>query len=243
MSERVQQESRGIQFLPHDLSADLHLWWVDLDACADAVPIAGLETSDYAQADRMKVGQDARRLRASRHVLRWLIAETLGRSPGQLVIEADALGKPHLADGAVQFNVSHSGRYGLVGISRDREVGVDVEVIRPVPEVQALARDHFTEFEHAEWCRAGPAQRDRRFLECWTRKEACAKALGTGLLIPPRLIEVGCAAEVRSVSVPIGEPPCEVTVCSLQLSFEAVAAAAVATEEAAEAARQAASPP
>lgn len=242
MSVRVQHESRGIRFLPHNLSADLRLWWVDLEAYADAVPIAELETSDNAQANRMAFDQDALRLLASRHVLRWLVAETLGRSPGQLVIEADTLGKPHLADGAVRFNVSHSGRFGLVGISREWEVGVDVEVVRPVPEVEALARDHFTGLEFAEWCSAGPAQRDRRFLECWTRKEACAKALGTGLLLRPVLIEVGCAAGVRIASIRPGGPPCEVTVCSLQPSVEAVAAAAVATKEAAEVARRASSP-
>lgn len=242
MSKRVQYESGGIRPIPHEIPADLRLWWIDLDTYAASDPFEGLEASDYEQADRMAFEQDARRLLAGRHVVRSLVAETLGRSPGHLVIEADRFGKPRLPDSTVRFSLSRSGRYGLVGMSRELEVGVDVELIRPVPDAEALAKDHFTDLEHAEWNRAGPAHRDRRFLECWTRKEACAKALGTGLLIQPALIEVGGASDIRVVNVRSGEALCGVTVCSVNPSVEAAAAAAVATPEAAEAARRASSP-
>lgn len=242
MSKRVQYESGGIQPIPHEIPADLRLWWIDLDTYAASDPFEGLEASDYEQAERMAFEQEARRLLAGRHVVRSLVAETLGRSPRDLVIEADGFGKPRLLDSTVRFSLSRSGRYGLVGVSCEMEVGVDVELIRPVPEAEALARDHFTAVERAEWQRAGPEQRDRRFLECWTRKEACAKALGTGLLIPPALIEVGCASDVRVVRIRLEETPCAVTVCSLDPTTEVVAAAAVATADAAEAARRASNP-
>jgi 4'-phosphopantetheinyl transferase len=242
VSERVQHESGGIRRIPNQIPGDLRLWWVDLDAYAAFDPLVGLEDSDYARADRMAFELDARRLLASRHVLRWLVAEALGRSPRQLVIEADRFGKPRLLDSTVRFSLSRSGRYGLVGVSRELEVGVDVELIRPVPDAEGLAKNHFTAVERVEWQRAGPEHRDRRFLECWTRKEACAKALGTGLLIQPALIEVGCAGDVRVLSIQPGGPPCDVTVCSLNPSVEVVAAVAVATKEAAEVARRASSP-
>ncbi len=242
MSERVQHESSGIKRIPHQIPADLRLWWIDLDAYAVSDPLAGLEASDYEQAERMAFQQDARRLLAGRHVVRSLVAGTVGRSARKLRIVADRFGKSRLLDSTVRFSLSRSGRYGLVGVSRELEVGVDVELIHPVPDAEGLAKDHFTDVERVEWQRAGPEHRDRRFLECWTRKEACAKALGTGLLIQPALIEVGCAADLRVVSIRPGGPPCDVTVCSLNPSVDVVAAAAVATKEAAEVARQAASP-
>jgi 4'-phosphopantetheinyl transferase len=242
VSERVQYEPSGIRRIPHQIPADLRLWWIDLDAYATSDPLAGLEASDYEQAERMAFELDARRLLAGRHVVRSLVAGTVDRSARELMIVADGFGKPRLLDSTVRFSLSRSDRYGLVGVSRELEVGVDVELIRPVPEAEALAKDHFTDDEQMEWQRAGPERRDRRFLECWTRKEACAKALGTGLLIQPALIEVGGAADVRVANIRPGETPCEVTVCSLNPSVEAVAAAAVATKEAAEAARRASSP-
>ena len=242
MSERVQHESVGIRCISHQIPADLCLWWIDLDAYAASDPLAGLEASDYEQAERMAFEPDARRLLAGRHVVRSLVAVTVDRSARELRIVADRFGKRRLLDSSVRFSLSRSGRFGLVGISRELEAGVDVELIRPVPEAEALAKDHFTDLEHAEWSRAGPAHRDRRFLECWTRKEACTKALGTGLLIQPALIEVGWSTDVRAANVRSGEALCGVTVCSVQPSADVCAAVAVATPEAAEAARRASSP-
>jgi len=227
--ERVQYEHPGIHQLQHDLSADLRLWWIDLETCAAGMSMEAGEAPDFAGDPPEEHMSNRRRLLAGRHATRWLLAESLGRAPEQLVIEIDPAGKPRLADGAIRFNVSHSGRFGLVGISREREVGVDVEVIRPVPELDALVNEQFTNTERAEWVAAAPANRDRRFLETWTRKEACAKAMGTGFLIAPLLFAVGAGPEQVSVRIdPPGGPACELTVCSVQPCADAVAAVAIA---------------
>jgi 4'-phosphopantetheinyl transferase len=226
--ERVQYEHRGVHQLQHGLPADLRLWWIDLETYAAAISLEPGEAPHLAGDPPEEHISNRRWLLASRHASRWLLAESLGRAPEQLVIEIDPAGKPRLSDGAIRFNLSHSGRFGLVGICREREVGVDVEIIRPVPELDALVNAQFTNTERAEWLRTAPANRNRRFLETWTRKEACAKAMGTGFLIAPLLFAVGAGPEQVSVRIdPPGGPAREVTVRSVQPCAEAVAAVAI----------------
>jgi 4'-phosphopantetheinyl transferase len=217
--------------VPHELPAGVQLWWVDLDVYAEVVALEGLCAGEHARAARMAFERDARRYLAGRHALRQIIGTALDRSPEALVIEPDDFGKPRLVDTeGPYFNLAHSAREALIGVSPDQAIGVDIEVVREVVDAEALAREHFTDEERAEWSRAEPA-RDRAFLACWTRKEACVKALGVGLSAQPASLEVGCAPSGRVVTVPLGTGPCEVTLQSLQLPGDAVAAVALAAPE------------
>ena len=228
-----------LQRVPHQFSADVQVWWVDLDAYAATVTLDGLSAQEHARAASMAFGQDARRFLASRHALRHVLANALDRLPEGLVIEPDDFGKPHLLQGsAPHFNLSHSGYQGLIGVSLDRPIGVDIEVVLEVVDADALVGAHFTADEREEWLSAPDPLRDRAFLTCWTRKEACVKALGVGLSLQPASIGVGCATHSRVVGIPIGTGRCEVAVCSLRLPGKSVAAVAVATPEAVGIARQ-----
>ena len=104
---------------------------------------------------------------------------------GYLNIEREALeyatlpgGKPILADGALEFNLSHSGDLALVAVSRDLQVGVDLEHPRSFKNEAGLARRICAprELEHLM-----QASDDDELLRPWVRKEAVAKATGEGL--------------------------------------------------------------
>jgi 4'-phosphopantetheinyl transferase len=113
--------------------------------------------------------------------LRRILAGYLGVNPA---IGANALGKPVLCAGGLHFNMSHCGPVGLYAVAA-RELGVDVERIRPMPDAAPLAARFFT-----------PAERDAigsdedAFFTCWTRKEAILKAAGDGLRRPLDSFEV-----------------------------------------------------
>lgn len=228
----------GLEPVPHGLSPDAQLWRVDLDAYARAVALDGLSREEEARAARMVPGQDGRRYRAARHALRRVIAGIVNAPPESLIIEPDDLGKPRLHESGLQFNLSHSAGEVLIGVSPDRAIGVDIEVVHEVLDAEALARVHFTSAERTEWARAAAAARDRTLLTCWTRKEACVKALGVGLSAPPEAVEVGCAPDARVVAIRLGTESCEVAVESLRLPGESVAAVALATPEAVRRARE-----
>ena len=104
-----------------------------------------------------------------------------------LSLKPICFGKPRLVNvDWLQFNLSHSGHRCLIGIATAFAIGVDIEVVRGVPDADALARLHFTPQEQADWAQVAKPGRDRAFLTCWTRKEACVKALGIAFLGPPR---------------------------------------------------------
>ncbi len=231
---------RGARPLPHPLPGNLRVWWIELDAWASAMRAEEVPEPERALAKRMSRSEDEVRFLAGRDALRRLLAATLDLPPHTLRIEPDAYGKLRLVDGALRFSLSRSGPFGLVGLCRDREVGVDVEVLRSVPERETLAREQFAAAEREAWHGVAPAERDLAFLRCWTRKEAVAKALGTGLRLPPARIDAGCDPGIRTVSIGPEGRTCGSTVCSLDLppGTAAVAAVAVTTPESAERARE-----
>ena len=217
--------------VPHDL----RLWRIDLDAAATAPTVGSLPEPLRTRASRMTRTRDGLRLLAVHDVVRAILSRELGRAPADLVVAPDPLGKPRLVNGAIRFSLSRSGRWGLVGLAHDVEIGVDIEEVRPVPAAETIAREQFTARERETWAAVGPAERDRAFLVCWTRKEAVTKALGTGVRLRLEAIDAGADEEIRKVGIPLGEARVEVTVASVALPLEsgAVAAVAIATEAAA----------
>jgi 4'-phosphopantetheinyl transferase len=232
---------RHFRRVPHQLPDDVQIWLVQLDAYSAGVALEGLAELEYARAARMAFARDGERFLASRHAMRKLLAAALGRAPQDLVIEADEFGKLVLAEAnALQFSLSRTADMALIGLSRDHAIGVDIEGVRTVPEVEELVRDHFTVDERAEWSRVTAALRDRVFLTCWTRKEACVKALGVGLAVPLSSVNagVGQGPSLREATIALVEQRCELTVQSLDQLSQSVAAVALAAPGAVEAARR-----
>ncbi len=216
----------------HGLPAAVRLWWVDLDTYANLVPLQGLEAADVERAGRMSSRRQGLRFLAARHALNGLLVRALGASDKHLRLHVNEFGKPELPGGGLEFNLSHSEGEALVAVSERQPVGVDIEQVRPVVDAEALVHDHFTEAERGYWSGGGTdATRDRRFLECWTGKEACLKALGVGLSIPPATIDAGQGDTVRAVSLSLGADRVDVSVCSVHASPTTVAAVALATAE------------
>lgn len=226
--------------VPHDLPYDMQLWWVNLDAAGTLAGRRGLTTGDLERAERMGTASLARRFLASRCAMYHLLAEALGRAPEAIALSSNPFGKPELVDDGLHFNLSHSGAEALIGLSRRMAIGVDIERIRDVKNAPAIVRTHFTASERAEWGRAGAPLRDRVFLGCWTRKEACLKALGTGIAISPAMVDAGVAvAEPRTVHVPVARGDAEVAVWSVR-PLASAAAVALASPEAVSVAQRAA---
>lgn len=182
--------------------AAARLWRVDLDVGAEAEASLReqLSADEVARAERFAKPRDRSRFVVARGTLRTLLGSLLDERPGAVALEAGPSGKPRLAgsEHGLRFNVSHSGDLGLICIAECGEVGVDVEAVRPVPSAVTLAERYFTRAE-ASFVDGGGvgagAGADRRFLFCWTRKEALAKAVGLGL-----------ALDLRSFAVPLDPP-------------------------------------
>lgn len=167
----------------------VRLAWVDLDAAdEDEEALADtLAQDERERAARFRFAHDRRRYVVARATLRALLGRELGLRPEAVAIAADAYGKPRLARelaGGLSFNLSHTAGRALYALAEGPELGVDAEAIRPLAEMDALARDVFSREELLEWSSLAEAERTTGFFSGWTRKEAFVKALGRGLDYP-----------------------------------------------------------
>lgn len=211
----------------HGFGDAMQLWWIDLDEYGGSVRLDGLRPRERERAQQMLFARHARRYLSARHALYALLAEALGRAPAEIDLLSDEFGKPALAGAELHFNCSRSGPEALIGLSAERALGVDIECIREIADADGLAQTHFTQTERAYLRGGADAARSERFLECWSRKEACLKALGLGLSIPLSSVDVGRAAGTLSVSVPRGIESAQLSVCSFRPSVRTIAAAAL----------------
>jgi 4'-phosphopantetheinyl transferase len=169
---------------PPRLAPDqVHLWMVSLDPTAAESARLRAVTSD-AERERAALfhrREDAERYVVAHGALRWILARYLACEPAALRFGARENGKPFLEDGSLEFNLSHSGALALIAVARGRRVGVDIELIRPMPEVDAVARRTCTAEELATLMALSRGDRERAFFALWTRKEALSKATGEGI--------------------------------------------------------------
>jgi 4'-phosphopantetheinyl transferase len=153
------------------------------EAPADAL-WALLHDGEKRRVERYRFEDDQRRSIVARGTLRALLGRRLQRDPRELQFITGAQGKPALRDGALEFNVSHSGDRIAIAVSEGGAVGVDIEEIKPrVTELSALARRYFADDEAEEVLRAPESEALRVFFSIWTAKEAVIKAIGGGLSI------------------------------------------------------------
>lgn len=165
----------------------IHVWQARLDLPYESV--ARLERA-LTVAERGRIGAlrsevDRRRATTSRGLQRYILAGYAGGSAPDLRFGRGPGGKPEIesdsGDRPLHFNASHSGELLLVAVARAPCLGVDVERIRAVPRAERVGRRAFTESERRRIRDLPHEQRTESFITCWTRKEACVKALGEGV--------------------------------------------------------------
>lgn len=159
---------------------DVHVWLVPTTAAPSVARF--LDATELARAERFRVRPAAVLYAAAHGALRVLLARYLGRPPAELRFDATADGKPFLVgEPSIRCNLSHSGELAAVAIARGREVGVDIEVGRPVTRADGVARRIMTPDELARYEALPTDERSAFLLWVWARKEALVKASGQGI--------------------------------------------------------------
>ncbi len=172
----------------------VHLWLGTVGSTTPADDL--LSTDERERAARFVYPRDRDRFVAARSLLRRVLGAWLDAAPADLTFAYTDFGKPFVpgAPDDLAFNLSHSGDAVLVGVLSGEPIGVDIEALRPLADMPALARTVFTA---AECAGLEPFDDDTRsqarFYRQWTRKEAVLKALGRGFSIDPKAVEIGAA--------------------------------------------------
>lgn len=162
-----------------------------------------LTPDERAHVQRQHNGGET--LRLSRGLLRILLAGYLDLPPDEIEIDRScpdcdrSHGRPRLRRGAgegpptsaIEISVAHGGDLLVLAFGDTAPLGVDIEPIGAPDEAWADLVDFtLTPAERRRLERTPAAQRRGVFLHYWTGKEAALKALGTGLDVHPRAVDL-----------------------------------------------------
>ena len=183
---------------------EVHVWRAQIELPSSQVQrLGGILTDDELErARRFYFEIDRQRFITARATLRSILSRYIPSSPGHLRFYYNQYGKPSLApefsSTLLNFNLSHSGSMALFAITRNMEIGVDVERVHSDFEYEEIAKRFFSVNEVATLRTIPTEKKLEAFYNCWTRKEAYIKAHGKGLSLPLDSFDVSFAP---------GEPP------------------------------------
>lgn len=133
------------------------------------------------QIEKYRFEADRKRTLFAELLLRYVCSEYFKIGQNDFVLTKNEFGKPYLAGKNVPFfNLSHSGKYVLCGISF-KECGVDIEKIKDCRN--GIAKRAFSKNEFAELENAPDSEKAKIFYSYWTIKESYVKYLGKGLSV------------------------------------------------------------
>lgn len=175
-------------------TSELHVWAIPLDLSESEVSESShaLSEDELARAARFHFDLHRRRYIAGRFALRSILAAYVGKRASELEFFYGPQGKPYLSqpDRDVQFNFSNSEGHAICAVMRCTKIGADLEMIRELSDYETIAKHFFSPGETEVLLSLPSGSRQEAFVNCWTRKEAFLKALGSGLALPLDSFEV-----------------------------------------------------
>jgi 4'-phosphopantetheinyl transferase len=170
-----------------------------------------LSQEEADRADRFHFEADRDRFVVARVGLRSVLSVYTGVAPHQVALSYGSHGKPRISETAsarkLEFNLSHSCDWALVAVTQGQAVGVDIERVRAIADMESIARSIFTPPECDALSHAEPSAKASVFFRLWTRKEAVVKAMGSGLAAPlDRLVIEPAAPSCGSTFLLLQDP-------------------------------------
>lgn len=170
--------------LPAD---EIHVWRTDVAIASSRLQtfFATMSSTETTRAERCYFNGDHDRFVTSRGILRDILHRYLNLEPQDVCIQCNEYGKlrlgTDLAPHSIRFNVSHADNLSVYAITRDQEIGIDIERVRADFVDFGIAERFFSRAEVAALRSLPSKQRTQAFFNCWVRKAAYVKAVGRGV--------------------------------------------------------------
>jgi 4'-phosphopantetheinyl transferase len=187
-----------ITSLPDSQTADV--WWISFPSIRPFCPEYWecLGNEERARAASFLREEDRQRFIISHACLRKVLGGYLGKMPAHLEFVAGEFGKPYLTNPTIEFNLSHSGDWGVIGVAR-MPIGIDIEQICPIQKLDSLAEHFFSPTERQVFAPVDYHKKLDAFYRWWCRKEAYLKATGRGLASETTTFSVSVSASVPAL--------------------------------------------
>ncbi len=174
-------------------SGQVHLWLAYLNEITDPRALAEyrllLSEEEQRRQIRFHFERDRHRYLVTRAMQRTVLSRYVDIAPSAWRFTVNDYGRPSIAaehSGArgIEFNLSHTDGLVVMGVTRDRSIGVDVENVRTREADIEIADRYFAPEEVLALHVLPDEKQKQRFFEYWTLKESYIKARGLGLSIP-----------------------------------------------------------
>ena len=180
----------------NQLDNEVHIWSAVLDQPKTVIDGYYSILSDYERemVNKYKSEELKNRQIISKGVLRVLIAKYTNFSPNEINLYYNEFGKPFVSgdsDGNnLFFNLSHSDNIAVFIFSKNWNVGIDVERVKELADMESVVNLCFSESEKKWFGKIQSAKKKEIFYKIWTSKEAYIKAIGKGLSFSPNRISL-----------------------------------------------------
>ena len=159
---------------------EVHVVLVDLTDFELATFASILDADECRRAASFRSRDDRDRFIASHVAFREVVGAVLHKPPADVRWSIGGNNKPLVVGSTLGVNLSHSGERAAIALAWRRDVGVDIEQVRELDDLEPAAVA-FSRAEHRELLSyQGDGRRDA-FYRVWVGKEAFLKARGDGL--------------------------------------------------------------
>lgn len=173
---------------------EVHLWITDLSSQIDTrllnLYLSVLSYEEQRRYGRFRFEEHRRQFLVSHALVRWSLSQYADTPPECWQFTMNKYGRPKLflhrpvPPLRIRFNLSHTSSTAVVAVTRDQDIGVDIETIAVRNSFLDIARRYFSPKEAEALCSLPRSEQNERFFQYWTLKEAFVKAKGMGLFFP-----------------------------------------------------------
>ena len=147
-----------------------------------------LSDAEKIQVNKIRIDSVRRGKISSKFITKRILAWYLREEIDNINFSYNEFGKPEILHSinplSLQFNISHSGDLGMIAITKGNSVGIDVEKIIDVTNVDEIINLCFSDYEINLLLELDQHSRMNMFYKIWTCKEAFVKTLGKGFSFP-----------------------------------------------------------
>jgi 4'-phosphopantetheinyl transferase len=218
-------------------SDEVHIWFEKLTKSSTKLNeyLLLLSNEERKKIERFHFEKDRMYYQVRHGILRNILSYYIGMDPVHIQFNYSINGKPVLKrdfnQKSIHFNLSHTNGFALYAFTREREIGVDVEYIRNIPHIENVADTFLSKIENDIFCILPKKKKIETFFKEWTQKEAVVKAIGKGLSLDLKKIDVSIIPSEPSKLLKINIDSLEVSRWNIQeLNLASGFAAAFAVE-------------
>lgn len=165
----------------------VHVWQANIDDLSiypkDISKV--LSPDELERANKFKFQKDREHFILRRYQLRFILSKYCVCQPHELIFRYNSYKKPFInipEFEGVKFNMSFSGSLMLVGLSTNNDIGIDIEKVRQMHDLDNISMENFS-LQEVTYLN-GTSDKTTTFFKIWTRKESFLKATGNGMYHP-----------------------------------------------------------